>query len=683
MQRLVPVIVLSLLLALSGWAPGPAAEAQTQATVALTLLSKSVWNAPDRPLKLSFRADNLSGHPLDALEVGLRIHPPVRSRAEYQLSLEEEASSPLFADTFVQEGTLSAGEEGEFDVLQELDALPALGESGIYPVGVDLRSRHEVVGTLRAPMVFLTEPPKSPLSLAWTWVLSEPVQFTPDGTFLWGPLQTDIAPGGRLDTIVRALERLRKKGLAADVAVSPVLAEQLVRMAGGYRIMDPNGTTREIPRRTGGAENASELLASLKRAVGRPGAELVALPYADASLPVLRQARLGKGYGALVERGRDKIASVLGEEPSRRVFRPPFSQVDAATVARLEAQGMDTLLLDAAAVAGGDDPERSLPPVVGLAAGGSSSSGGTSPGATSVTAVLPDPGVGAAAATTPADPRLAAHAALGQLAALYFEEGTGKQRGAAVLFPEDPEASPEFFAAFSTLVSAAPWLRPVRASDLVTMSGEAQPVALADRRYPSFGAAYAERLSRTTRRLGQFAAAVRGAEPLLEDLRARLMLARGTSFVSNPSLGTRFVNSVRRKVRETLGKIHPPDPAIPVTLTSTSRFIPIRLTNDSGYPVRVRLRLAADRRLVFTDGDRRWVELPAGTETVLVPVRAQSTGRFPVKVILETPGGSTIAETRIVVRSTAWNRTALFLTLGAAGFLMLVWARRSLSRRSP
>jgi hypothetical protein len=41
-----------------------------------------------------------------------------------------------------------------------------------------------------------------------------------------------------------------------------------------------------------------------------------------------------------------------------------------------------------------------------------------------------------------------------------------------------------------------------------------------------------------------------------------------------------------------------------------------------------------------------------------------------------SPSGRMIGEATLVVRSTAYNRIALLITIGAALVLLLVWARR-------
>ena len=50
-----------------------------------------------------------------------------------------------------------------------------------------------------------------------------------------------------------------------------------------------------------------------------------------------------------------------------------------------------------------------------------------------------------------------------------------------------------------------------------------------------------------------------------------------------------------------------------------------------------------------------------------------------MQVTISTPDGhTTLSQGRLVVRSTAYNRIALVLTIGAALFLLALWARRAL-----
>jgi hypothetical protein len=80
------------------------------------------------------------------------------------------------------------------------------------------------------------------------------------------------------------------------------------------------------------------------------------------------------------------------------------------------------------------------------------------------------------------------------------------------------------------------------------------------------------------------------------------------------------------------------------------------------------------------------VDLPAVSEpfvleprrrtTQLLPVSTRATGTFPIRVEVLTPDGKQpVAGGEIRLISTAFNRVALALTGGAAGFLLLWWWR--------
>ena len=87
--------------------------------------------------------------------------------------------------------------------------------------------------------------------------------------------------------------------------------------------------------------------------------------------------------------------------------------------------------------------------------------------------------------------------------------------------------------------------------------------------------------------------------------------------------------------------------------------------------VRLVSRSCASRRRA-----RTWSSDAGGSETVRFPAELRSTGRFQVDVHLLSPNGRVIGRESLVVRSTAYNRIALFITIGAAVVLLGLWARR-------
>jgi hypothetical protein len=93
----------------------------------------------------------------------------------------------------------------------------------------------------------------------------------------------------------------------------------------------------------------------------------------------------------------------------------------------------------------------------------------------------------------------------------------------------------------------------------------------------------------------------------------------------------------------------------------------------------------SDRALNFPGGGYRDLVLDTEQTAVRFPVHAQTTGLFSVKIqVLSASEGSSrdvVAESRLLVRSTAYNQVALYVTIGAGVFLLVWWGRRFLPGR--
>jgi hypothetical protein len=169
-----------------------------------------------------------------------------------------------------------------------------------------------------------------------------------------------------------------------------------------------------------------------------------------------------------------------------------------------------------------------------------------------------------------------------------------------------------------------------------------------------------------------------GPTPLSERLRTQVLVAEAREFVRDEPAALAFLDDVQDRVRREFDKVEPPTRSS-VTLTSRGGVIPVTIRNTAGYRVQLVVVLLSPR-LEFLEGDRRKVVLERPVQAFTFPVRAQTTGRFPVTIRLETPHGALIAQSQIVVRSTAYNLLALLITLGAALFLAAWWGRRFLPR---
>ncbi|HJP66155.1 MAG TPA: DUF6049 family protein [Actinomycetota bacterium] len=669
--RLVPTLLLVALITPAN-GPGMARAAELPA-VTLRLADQSPWNGPRRPLVVSFDATNNTDQPLQDLSVTVSIFSPARSRSLYELSLRQDATAVLSTVPYLFGGTLEPGQTRRFRIKEPLDQLGPLDETALFPVTVDFRSADASQAVLRTPMVFLIEHPEVPLQLSWTWVLDTPQQVSPDGVVQPGALPSALGPDGRIGAMAAALDALDPA--AMDLAVSPVLLDQLVAMQQGFRFA-VGGEVRTVAKGTDGAEEAGRILGMLRRVAGRPETELVALPWGDARLPSLIRSGLSADIAPLVQAGRNRVSDVLGTAPDPSVFRPPVSQIEPASASVVRRLGVRVLLVDPSTVPVDASlpfgpPSGSARPIVRL------------PGNPTLWTVTPDPGVLRAASQAPDDPRLAAQAALGELAAVWLEFPGTPGRGAAVMFSEASSLAPTFFGAFAGLVSRSPWLQRIRATDLLGSAADAPEGELQPRTYRSFSDPYLADLADARRSVALLERTVVGARPLIDRLRSQLLEAEGGVAVSNPRLGTRYIDAVTGAIDRLYRGIRATNSRF--TLTSRQASLPLAVSNAGSYAVRVTVRMLADRRLRFPTGNVREVSLAAKqTALVSVPVQALATGRFPVKVQILTPGEgpqALIAESDLVVRSTAYNRIALALTIGAALFLFTWWGRRFLPKR--
>jgi hypothetical protein len=671
MRRLLLILPAVLVLL----APWPAASAVSGAQASLTLLQQSPWNAPEHPLDLRLRVTNTGDVSLDELSFSITVETPTISRGEYTAAMRSTAPRTAVVSFPVAEPgtTIAPGAARSFRFHQ---SLAALSTTALYPVRVDLLSSLQPVATLRTPMVFLTDEPKLPLAFTTTWVLWEPLQLQPDGRLGPGPIEADIAAGGRLDRVVKAVAA----GPAnVALAVSPVVTEELRVMARGYRLTDGQHT-RVVPKGQGGAADAARMIDALAQVAGRRGTEVVAMPFGDPALPALTRAALGAQIGLLMQRGHRDVADVLGTEPAAQIVRPPLSQIESASAARVARSGGRILLVDGGRIPPPEGLKFSPPPDSPVAAG-----------TRTINAVVPDPTlahdiqtwIGAPTRAAPEQSALAARYALGELATIYLETPGTPDRGAAVLFPERTPADPAFLRDFATLVGASPWLDPMNPTELVrSIQTDRTPVRLTPQSASTFPAGYAGRFGAARDAVARFKSTVQGADALAERLGNDLLLSLSGTAARNVPIGEDFLSYVDGTVARVLKDIQPPPTGHMVTIPSLRGTVVFTVKNGTRYQTKIVVKLIPHGQLTLPEGDRITEVLhPGESRLVQMVVQAQTTGRFPVTVQILAPQGGLIAQSQLIVRSTAYNRLALFVTAGAVLFLLLWWGRRFLPRK--
>jgi hypothetical protein len=666
---------LALALALLSVAVALPARAQ-DASVDLTLERQTPFATANEPvIEVAVTATNTGDSSLEDLEVGFVLGEPARTRDAEQAAMDPASEITFGAgETRPQEGTLEPGRSRTFEIAIDLLAFGVdPGESLIYPMGLDLRSGDTVVAELRTPVLFFFQtPPLAPLTFAWTIELAPPVTFGPDGSIADDTIEREIVPGGRIAAQVEMLRELAEDGTAANVVLSPILVSTLQRMAGGYRVGD-----RQVPAGEGGSTRAQELLAGLRKSLAAPNLRVSAYPFAAPQLPAMLRSGLARDLDLQIDRGRDLVGSVLGITPTRSAARAPFGQLDANAIQRLAADGATTVLVEADTV---DRPAQPLDfaPLPTAALDGP---GGGDP----IALVLPDPGAQALLSSGLAgtDPVLAAQQALGALAAIWQEQKVppeGIVRGAAVSLTEDLALPARFWEAFGRRVSTAPFLDPVTAEELVS---RIPPVGTTELLTPSsafFSDPYVESIRQERRRIDALRSAVPSEPSLPDDLAEDLLYAEAGAYVGNEYAGRAWTDAVQAATERVFARAAPA-PNQDFTLASGNTTIPLRIPGSEGPALAVRIELQSSAQLRFPDGAVRETTITGEDRIVTFQVEATGAGQVPVRVLVRAPNGLVLSETNLVVRSTAFNRVAIGITVVAALALIALWLRRLMARR--
>ncbi len=441
----------------------------------------------------------------------------------------------------------------------------------MYPLKVDLRSGIESVAALRTPVIFLVREPEIPLGLSWTFVLSHPITFAPDGTFVDPSLELALGPGGRLNGEIRSLLELAADPAApqVDVAIAPVLLTQLGRMVDGYRVAEEGGD-RQVPPGEGGSALAEQALDDLRTIVAAPNVEVTALPFSAPEIPSLYGGGLGRDVVVQLQRGRDVTSTLVGAQIPETILRPPGAALDDTTLRGLAGDGIRTLIVGPSTV---DLPEQPLgfagPPTTTLGDG-------------SLAAVVPEPASDALlGSVVEQDPVRAAQVLLGELATIWQEQ-PGETRGVALVFGEDAPLPGPFFPPIVRGVATAPWLAPSAVGGFVATFPPTDGSILASPSFRRFPTAYVASLKQARRRIDTLASMLPDDSLEPDRLETMLLLAEARQYLTSTTEGLAFIDAARQSVRATVDDLLL-ETVDSVTLTSDSGGIPVTVSNEGPH----------------------------------------------------------------------------------------------------
>jgi hypothetical protein len=656
----------------------PAASATTT-SVTMSLSRQTPWVTPKNlKIALAVSVTNSGPDALSGLSVVTTLNDAVNSRSEYDLSLTQDVTPPIQnPQTISFDGTIDPGTTRTLSMTVPVPGLAGrTSASLIYPLTVDFVSGTTIEAEVRTPVIYIVKKPKTPLNLAWSWVLGSQICFTPDGTFTCTGLLRSLQSDGAIYSTLQSLRSMAgPKGPPIDVSVAPMLLQQLSMMSEGFAVQQDGATVKE-PSTSGSAVAAATALQAMRSIAAGPHVELSAMPYSSPNLPSLLASGLGKDIPLQLSMGNQLVSDLAGAGLDTTILRPPGSGLDEATAGRLRAAGVRTLIVNPATVPLRPQPNGfAQPAVVHLATGAHNY----------VSLVQPDAGVQAMIDSTVAqdDPRLAAQQVLGELASIWMEQPSDA-RGSAILIDTAWNLPPTFTSAIAGTVSRAPWLQLHTDNGLVALADKFSPPAQDVSRLPiqrngSFPQSYVASIANARAQVASWASMLTRPSSTPKTLSDEIMVSEAGQYLKDVSAGGAWTADAAAKATRSMSQVH----ALPsqvITLASATGNVPVRIANTSGQPLKVQVGLESPR-LRFSSANPQQVILRYPEQTLIFRATAQTTGTFPVQIQITTPSGRHLPPQTLVVRSRAFSRLALIITFGALAFLLLVWARRAWKRQ--
>jgi hypothetical protein len=655
----VALCVAALVLATTG-AIAAAPVAAQSASPTFTLARQSAWIAPGGGFVMGFDAADVP----PGAQVALTVHDALQSRTAFDASIGGNNLPPTRdRRTFAFDDLLVDPSTG-----QRLLSYPsaALGDNGVFPLEVDLRSAadaslaHFVTHVVVAPVApdgTLTV--GKPLNVAWVWPLqTEPAYLAVTGAYPVNPTTlADLSASGRLGR--QAAQLAANPDVPLTLAPSPETLDAWNALATKF----PDVAAGPSAIRSTAARN-----------------QVLAGPFVPLDLPSLERGGLQDVVTSStptspseVTRGVATLETFFGGPMTNTSTALP-GPLDAASLSLLQNAGVRQLVVDGRALVPATEKFTPAHPYKMRTVSGDDAS--------AATVVATDPGLEQFLTGDDPPALRAAHLLAGL--ALVAGEQPSISRGVAIANPVGWDADDTFVTAVLAGLRGNPLVRPTTVQGLL----EQVPIATVDDQ--ADGAPVYRELASYSPPAPPVSAKVYADGVKSRDEVARVVPASDARVASADRALASSVASTwaapagRAKARHLLGSIQSSvtnylsqvqvQPGNTITITSSKAQIPISFKNTGDDEVTVHLQLDSDR-LLFPDGAVQDVQLaPRQNTTVRVAVETRGSGTAPVLVTATTPGGLPIGQpTTIKVRSTFVSGVGVFLTVGAIVFLAIWW----------
>lgn len=688
-RRALLVWLVTLTIAGSLGAPRPA-RGQVAQSVELRLVAQPTSHEPGDKLGIRLRINNTGTEVIDGFDLTVGVSDRVSTRSGLH---DTFTGTPAILSQFPiqSEKRIPPGGSAVVRIREPVSALhlPEEGsdEGGVYPLTITfVDASLTPVDSVTTYLVYYPATPDPPLNLVVVVPLNEVPTRDPAGVFAsdeggdW-PLESALDTNGWLDAVLGGLER-RIGDVHVAVAPTPRLIEEIADMADGYR-RSRGDSPQRIPSGAPQAERAEAWLDRLGGLLNARGIQELLVPYAFPDLP-----SLSRGAGPLaVQKQIDLAERVLGDATevtfSRQSLLPPRGRLDRATLEELRlAKAATTTFFTEQSLEQPEDPTTAgcPEPTLSLACPVVVESRGSVRGYQSdsvLDGLLNDLSV-------PGDDRLELQRFFAETAMIREEAPSLEGRVVQCNLPSLWRPSPRVARLFFGGLARAEWLRTWTPREGLRQARQPLTRTVSETLASGLRGAPDESFYTLTAEASEMVESyheIRPPESRVQRLERDVLVAySSTSWSESGTLeGETYAREALDEVQDEFNKITIGG-TDEITLTSRRGEIPFSLFNNTGYPVRVKIRLQSFE--LALDPPDLTETFDESARQVTFEATAEGSGAFPVTVLVETPvTDHVITRKEISVRSTKFNQIALAITFGALAFLVLFYIVRAVRNR--
>ena len=674
-------------LAIGGLSASPASAQESDSDVTIELVGQPVSYDADGKLNIRVRISNESAEAVGGFTLNVGRESRLTSRSDLQDSFVSTPGVALAAITRVIDGPVEPGQSRVVKLGDPVSELLAGEDPGIYPATINLLDSEDAtpLDSLTTHLMYYPGGAATQLNFAGVAPLNDLPSRGPDGGFVTDEvdgqptLEGALEDKGWLTQTVSELNRLAGR-LRLGVAPTPRLVEEVADMSDGYRRGD-----EQVEEGSPEAQAATNLVDQLRQVMRSDGIQPVLVPYAYPDLPSLAASGVDGHMATQITLGETVLSDVLEVDVDRSWVFPPGGRTnaDALELMQLTSNTGQKTFFSGSSLVEAPDPLLSGCPIEGLSATCPvtvSTQAGETVGYEAdaalqahLTAVVRDD-----------DDRLNLQRFFAETAMIREEQPGRIDRVVHASLPTLWHPSGRVIRTLFRGLVRAPWINTVTPEEGLELDIDrverrvAQDSPAVRHELDSFDYATIDEAESTIQSFNS----VGPPASMYQRLLRNYLVAESRNWWADEALAARGLDYASASVEEARAELDKVSIEVSdrITLTSRAEDIPVRVLNDAGYPVRVRFQLTSPR-LTFEDDQIQTFE--NGRTPLTIPVRADASGIFPVRMALVTPDGSeTIAESEPTVRSTEFNNIALTITVGALFFLIAFYLLRWYRRRN-